>query len=152
MLCSAVPASAGWVFEKQKDLGQDANKMQWYLGDYGTTSEGIPFATVRKYYTGEKQKEETINLLMSKYAIAPDVAGGLYFTEYEYEYTKDGKQFTVTYLRHYNMLGQEIHGTVYNNATEATKRVFHVVDPKSIAGKVKDSAIPPAKAPAKKKA
>ena len=132
-VCAATPAVA-WDEAKQKNLGQDHIKMQWYLLDYGKR-DNVPFAISRKYYTNTAVKDETVNLLMSKYGIAPEVAGSLYFTEYEYEYTADGKQFAVTYLRHYDMLGNEIHGTVYDNRTEATKKTFAAVDPKSTPGK-----------------
>lgn len=102
-----------WDASKQKDLKQDANKMQWYLLDYGKDSDDIPFAIARKYYTNATIKNETIELLMSKFGLSPEVAGSLYFTEYGYEYTPDGKQYAMTYLRHYDMLGNELHGTTY---------------------------------------
>jgi len=127
--------------------------MQWYLLDYDTKEGEIPFVIVRKYYTNEKIKNDTIELLMSKFSITPEVAGSLYFTEYEYEYTKDGKQFTVAYQRHYDMLGNEVHGTVYDDASEATKKVFYNVSDSFAAGKSKDFAMPkpaPAKAPARR--
>ena len=152
IICSALPASAGWVFEKQKDLGRDTNNTQWYIGDYGTKDGGIPFATVRSYYTGTKHKENTIVHLMSNYGIAPEIANELNFTEYEYEYTKDGKQFAVIYRRHYyigikdGQAGAHLmYGTDYNDAT----KVFLNVNDSYSARKSKDSAIPPAKAPAK---
>ena len=141
VVCSALPAMA-WDPEKQKNLGQDHVKMQWYVLDYGTKEDGTPFAVTRKYYTNEKIKQETVELLMSKFGYSSDRAGSLYFTEYEYEYTKDGKQFAVTYLRHYDMLGNEIHGTVYNNATEATKKVFAGFDANSTPGKAVALAMP----------
>jgi hypothetical protein len=125
--------------------------MQWYLLDYGTR-DGVPFAVSRKYYTNESIKQQTIDLLMSKYGIAADVAGSIYFTEYEYEYSKDGKQFAVTYLRHYDMLGNEIYGTVYDDSTETTKKVFAAVDPQSTPGKGVALALPkPSAQTAKKK-
>jgi hypothetical protein len=123
--------------------------MQWYLLDYGVKDDGVPFAVSRKYYTNESIKQQTIDLLMSKYGISSDVAGSLYFTEYEYEYSKDGKQFAVTYLRHYDMLGNEIYGTVYDDSSEAAKKIFAAVDPKSTPGKGVALALP--KAPAAKK-
>lgn len=129
----ASPALA-WDASKQKDLGQDHIKMKWWLLDYGKNNN-VPFAITRKYYTNTAVKEETVELLMSKYGISPEVANSLYFTEYGYEYTPDGKQFAVTYLRHYDMLGNEIHGTVYDNSSEATKKTFVAVDPKHAAGK-----------------
>lgn len=116
-----------WDAAKQKDLGQDANKMKWWLLDYGKDSNGVPYAISRKYYTNQTIKNETIELLMSKFGISPEVAGSLYFTEYGYEYTPDGKQFAVTYLRHYDMLGNEIHGTVYDDSSEATAKTFIAV-------------------------
>ncbi|MDR1874889.1 MAG: hypothetical protein LBQ90_07780, partial [Synergistaceae bacterium] len=157
VIFSALPAMAaeGWDPNKQKNLGQDHVKMQWYLLDYGT-KEGVPFAVARKYYTNDAIKRETIDLLMSKFSLAPDVAGSLYFTEYGYEYSKDGKQFAVTYLRHYDMLGNEIYGTVYDGSSDALKKTFLAVDSASAAGKGvplalgKTPAKTPAKAPAKK--
>jgi hypothetical protein len=148
---SALPASA-WDAEKQKNLGQDSVKMQWYLLDYGTEG-GVPYVIARKYYTSESVKQQTIDLLMSKYGLAPDLAGSLYFTEYRYEYTPDGKQFAVAYLRHYDMQGEEIHGTVYDDSSEATKKAFAPVDPKHASGKGVALALPkpaPAKTAAKK--
>ena len=87
--------------------------MTWYLLDYGKNDAGIPYAISRKYYTNATIKNETIELLMSKFGLSPEVAGSLYFTEYGYEYTPDGTQYAMTYLRHYDMLGNELHGTVY---------------------------------------
>ena len=130
----AVTVSPALAWEKQKDLGQDHVKMKWYLLDYGV-KDNVPFAIARKYYTNTSIKSQTVDLLMSKYNISPEVAGSLYFTEYGYEYTPDGKQFAVTYLRHYDMLGNEIYATVYDGSSDALKKVFANVDPKSTPGK-----------------
>ncbi|MBR4196138.1 MAG: hypothetical protein IKQ95_05435 [Synergistaceae bacterium] len=119
----AVPSFA-WDAAKQKQLGQDKNKMTWYILDYGKDANGVPFAVSRKYYTNPTIKNDTIELLMSKFGLSPEKAGSLYFTEYGYEYTPDGKQFAQTYVRHYDMLGNEIHGTVYDDSSEATKKEF----------------------------
>lgn len=119
----AVPSFA-WDAAKQKALGQDKNKMTWYILDYGKDANGVPFAVSRKYYTNTTIKNETIELLMSKFGLPPEKAGSLYFTEYGYEYTPDGKQFAQTYVRHYDMLGNEIHGTVYDNSSDAAKKDF----------------------------
>ena len=119
--------SLAWDASKQKTLGQDKNKMTWYRLDYGKDSNGVPFAISRKYYTNTTIKNETIELLMSKFGISPEVAGSLYFTEYGYEYTPDGKQFALTYLRHYDMLGNLIHGTEYDGSTEATQKTFAAI-------------------------
>ena len=143
MVCSALPAIA-WDPEKQKNLGQDHIKMQWYILDYGTKEDGTPFSVARKYYTNEKVKQDTVELLMSKFGYSAELAGSLYFTEYEFEYTKDGKQFATSYLRHYDMLGNEIHGTVYDDSSEAVKKVFAAIDANSTPGKGLALAMPPA--------
>ena len=117
----AVPSFA-WDAAKQKALGQDKNKMTWYILDYGKDANGVPFAVSRKYYTNATMKNDTIELLMSKFGLSPEKAGSLYFTEYGYEYTPDGQQFAQTYVRHYDMLGNEIHGTVYDDSSESAKK------------------------------
>lgn len=122
----AVPSFA-WDAAKQKALGQDKNKMTWYILDYGKDTNGVPFAVSRKYYTNTTIKNETIELLMSKFGLSPERAGSLYFTEYGYEYTPDGKQFAETYVRHYDMLGNEIYGTVYDGSSEAATKKFIAV-------------------------
>ncbi len=122
----AVPSFA-WDAAKQKPLGQDKNKMTWYILDYGKDTNGVPFAVSRKYYTNTTIKNETIELLMSKFGLSPERAGSLYFTEYGYEYTPDGKQFAETYVRHYDMLGNEIYGTVYDGSSEAATKKFIAV-------------------------
>ena len=97
--------------------------MKWWLLDYGKDEAGVPFAVSRKYYTNQTVKNETIELLMSKFGISPEVAGSLYFTEYRYEYSPDGSQYAMTYLRHYDMLGNEIHGTVYEGENKTFSSV-----------------------------
>lgn len=116
--------SFAWDAAKQKALGQDKNKMTWYILDYGKTSNDVPFAVTRKYYTNTTIKNDTIELLMSKFGLSPEKAGSLYFTEYGYEYTPDGKQFAETYVRHYDMLGNEIYGTVYDDSSDTAKKKF----------------------------
>ena len=147
--------SFAWDAAKQKALGPDKNKMTWYILDYGKDSNGVPFAVARKYYTNATIKNETIELLMSKFSLSPEVAGSLYFTEYGYEYTPDGKQFAQTYVRHYDMLGNEIHGTVFDDSSEATKKNFILLS--SVVGSNPYKAAPYAlgksiSAPAAKKA
>lgn len=94
------------------NFGQDANKMQWYLVNYGKNDEGT-FACTRKYYTNPDEKQKTIDLIVEKFAIDKEAASGLYFTEYGYIYSADGKQFAVTYLNHYDMVGNVIKSTEY---------------------------------------
>lgn len=156
VVVSALPALA-WDPAKQKNLGQDHVKMQWYLLDYGQ-KDGVPYAVARKYYTNESIKQQTIDLLMSKFALSPEIASNLYFTEYGYEYSKDGKQFAVTYLKHYDMLGNEIYSTVFDDSNENLQKKFAAVDHKSTPGKAAQLALgkplapaAPQKAPAKKK-
>ena len=149
MVAAVSSPAFAWDPAKQKNLGQDHIKMQWYLLDYGK-KDNAPFAVARKYYTNTSVKQQTVDLLMSKYSLSPEVAGSLYFTEYGYEYTPDGKQFAVTYLKHFDMLGNEIYGTVYDGSSEATKKVFAAVDPKSTPGK--GLAYAQGKTPAQQKA
>ena len=112
-----------WEAAKQKKLSLDENGMQWYILDYGKDSAGVPFAVSRKYYTNEKIKTETIELLMSKYGISPEVASSLYCTEYRYEYTPDGQQYAMTYLEHLDILGKVIHRTAYEGEEKAFQSV-----------------------------
>ncbi|MBQ3454853.1 MAG: hypothetical protein IJG36_00320 [Synergistaceae bacterium] len=135
----AVPSFA-WDAAKQKALGQDKNKMTCYILDYGKDANGIPFAVSRKYYTNQTIKNETIELLMSKFGLSPEKAGSLYFTEYGYEYTPDGKQFAMTYQRHYDMLGNEIYGTVFDDSSETTKKNF--IQLSAVAGQTPAKAAP----------
>ncbi len=148
VVASAVPAMA-WDSNKQKALGQDPNKMTWYILDYGMNG-GIPYAVSRKYYTNQTEKDKTIELLMSKFSISPEIAGSLYFTEYGYEFTPDGKQFAVTYLRHYDMLGNEIHGTVYEGENKEFNAVSGFVLPKASNLALGKSIAEPKKTTAKK--
>ena len=97
MAAAASSPALAWDAAKQKNLGQDHIKMQWYLLDYGKR-DNVLFAVARKYYTNTSVKQQTVDLLMSKYSLSPEVANSLYFTEYGYEYTPDGKQFAVAYL------------------------------------------------------
>ncbi len=124
MLIALASPVLAWDESKTKDLGRDGNNMQWWLLEYGKNAEGKNYAITRKYYTNAKIKNETIELLMSKFGTSPEVANSLYFTEYGYEYTDDGKQFALTYLTHYDRLGNEIHGTIYDDSSEATKKNF----------------------------
>jgi hypothetical protein len=74
---------------------------------------------------------------MSKFGCSPELAGSLYGTEYEYEYTKDGKQFAVKYIRHFNQnIGNNIiHETIYDDSSEAATKIFAAVVPDQTVGK-----------------
>ena len=98
------------------NFGQDHIKMQWYLVNYGEEN-GVHFANARKYYTNPDVKAETIALIVEKFGTDQELANGLYFTEYGYAYSKDGKSFAVTYINHYDMLGKVIRATEYDEAS-----------------------------------
>ena len=134
VVCSALPAVA-WDPNKQHNLGLDNVNMQWWILDYGTNADKTHFSVVRKYYTNEKIKQDTVEVLMSKFGYSPEVAGSLYFTEYGFVYTANGAQFATTYVRHYDMLGHMIHGTNYDDSSEETKRTFSAVVPNHASGK-----------------
>ena len=126
MLTVIVYPAMAWDAAKQEDFGLDKNGMHWWLLDYGKDeTSGAPFAIVRKYYSNKKVKEETVELIMSKFGISGEIAGSLYFTEYGYEYTEDGKQFALTYLCHYDMLGHEIRKTEYG--TDDNPKTFSAI-------------------------
>ena len=110
--------------EKQVYLGLDHVEMLWYIVDYGIKEDGTPFAVTRRYFTNASIRQETVELLMYKFGIEYEVAGSLYFTQFGYEYTQDGRQFAITYIRHRDQLGNDIHGTVFDNSCEETMRVF----------------------------
>ncbi len=107
--------SASWAPAQEVtpvNLGQDGNKMQWYVVNYGKNDQEH-FAAARRYYTNVNEKKTIVELLMSKFNIAKETADTLYFTEYGYVYSKDGKQFALSYLNHYDMVGQVIYSTEY---------------------------------------
>ena len=113
IVCSAFIFSANtpsdaWDKKKMVNLGEDKNKMTWFILDYGKKSNGVPFAVARKYYTNPEIRKSTINLLISKFKADQKRANELHFTQYEYAYTTDGKQFKQVYERHYDMSGKEI--------------------------------------------
>ena len=112
-LVLSVSAAFASAAPQPVNFGQDANKMQWYLMTYGKNDDGIHVATARKYYTNPDEKQKIIDLIVEKFGTEREFASGLYFTEYGYVYSNDGKSFAVTYLNHYNMVGKEIRSTVY---------------------------------------
>ncbi|NLM71244.1 MAG: hypothetical protein GX181_04680 [Synergistaceae bacterium] len=113
LLVSGLAASADI---QPVNFGQDHIKMQWYLVNYGSDN-GVLFANARKYYTNPTVKEETIQLIVEKFGTDQEVADGLYFTEYGYVYSSDGKSFAVTYINHYDMLGGVIRSTEYDESS-----------------------------------
>ncbi len=111
---AAIAMAAQTAAPEPVNLGQDANKMQWYLVNYGK-GDDFSFASARKYYTNPDEKSKTIGLICEKFGIDNETASGLYFTEYGYAYSADGKEFAVTYISHYDMGGQMIKSTEYDS-------------------------------------
>lgn len=133
MASAAAPASG--LSDGNVSLGQDHVKMTWYLVGYGKiAATGDYAAIVRKYYTNQGIKNETVELLMSKFGLDAEKAASLYFTEYEYLYAKDLKSFGVGYVRHYDMVGHEVHGTVYDNSADDKKQTWVATQPKGPSG------------------
>ena len=127
------------------NFGKDANKMQWYLVNYGK-EENTAFAEARKYYTNPDEKLKTADLLATKFGIEKERASELYFTQYRYVYSADGKQFALASIQHYDMLGNIIHSTEY----EGKDRVFYAMSKGMIPLKAYDYAS--GKLPVQKKA
>lgn len=105
---SAISPSDAADLKKVANLGEDKDKMAWYIMDYGRDSKGLPFAVARKYYTNNKIRQQIINSLISRYKVDEEKAKELYFTAYRYEFTEDGKQFKEVYERHYGRSGEQI--------------------------------------------
>ena len=127
------------------NFGKDANKMQWYLVNYGK-GEKEPFAVARKYYTNPDEKQKTADLIATKFGIEKERASEIYFTQYRYVYSADGKQFALAYIQHYDMIGNIINSTEY----EGEDRVFYGMTKGMIPLKAYDYAS--GKLPAQKKA
>jgi len=110
--------------ERQVYLGMDHVGMLWYIMDYGIRENGTPFSVTRRYFTNETIRQEIIEILMDRFDIPPEIANTLYFTEFGYEYTQDGTQFAFTYIRHRDQLGNDIHGTIFDNSSEDSMRTY----------------------------
>jgi opacity protein-like surface antigen len=116
LLALFVTGFAAFAAVQPVNFGQDHIKMQWYLVNYGEDN-GVHFANARKYYTNPEVKAETIELIVEKFGTDQEMANGLYFTEYGYVYSKDGKAFAVTYINHYDMVGNLIRSTEYEESS-----------------------------------
>ena len=130
--------------EKQVYLGLDHIGMLWYIVDYGIKEDGTPFAVTRRYYTNEHIRQEIVGLLITNFGHSEEVAGSLYFTEYGYEYTQDGRQFALTYVRHHDQLGGYIHGTVFDGSCESSTRTYSDVVPTHAVGRALTLIMQPA--------
>lgn len=120
--------------ERQIYLGKNHVNMLWFILDYGTNEDGTHFSVARKYYTNREIWQETVELLMSNFGHSAELAGSLHFTEFEFEYTEDGRQFATTSLRHFDMLGNEIHGTVWDNSSPDRMKTFSPIVPAHASG------------------
>ena len=129
-----LPASAEKAFVKQVTIGRDSAGQTWYLTDYGV-DYNTPYAVARKYYTSEAVKYDTIEKLESRYNVPESRASALYFTEYKYEYTPDGKQYSEVYRMHYDMMGKLIYGFEFDNSSGAKRKYFVKVTGNSIMSK-----------------
>ncbi|MCL1941515.1 MAG: hypothetical protein FWG09_06185, partial [Synergistaceae bacterium] len=71
LVISCAAAGAAELVDGNVSLGQDHVQMMWYLVGYEKTSPetGAPSGTVRKYYTYVGIKNETIELLMSRFGL-----------------------------------------------------------------------------------
>jgi len=146
-------ASASALVDGNVSLGQH-NNMVWYMVGYekAAAETGAPGAIVRRYYgTNAGYRSETVELLMSKFNVKPEIAGGLYFTEYRYVYSADFKTFIVTYIRHHGMAGELIHETEFTGLSEATKPPVANIDAKGPSGLALDAVRKIEKIPAPKK-
>lgn len=123
VLACAGLALADDAYVKQVNIGQDKSGMTWYLLDYGT-KKNIPYAVARKYYTSDMIKSETIELLTSRYSVPETKAQRLYFTEYKYEYSTDGRQYAEIYRKYYDVAGEEIYGIRFNKRSGARSKHF----------------------------
>ena len=149
-----VSGSVAFAAVQPVNFGEDHIKMQWYLVNYGEEN-GVHFANARKYYTNSDVKAETISLIVEKFGTDQELANGLYFTEYGYVYSKDGKSFAVTYINHYDMVGNVIRATEYDEGSREFVGMSKDMIPfKAYAyatGKAKPASAPAKPAPAKKK-
>ena len=120
VLIAQFPAYSENSFELQADLGRDPEGSTWYIIDYGRTSSSA-YAVARKYYTAEDVRNDVIDELISEYSVSEETAEQLYFTEYRYDYTADGKQYSEVYEIHYDKLGHQIYGTISASSRTGTR-------------------------------
>ena len=96
------------AFLRQKNLGKDRAGVQWWIVDFGTSVSGY-YAIAREYYnTNATAKSELVYSLSTRYGISSDRAEAVYFAEFRFEYTSDGRQYTEVSRVLYDMRGEEI--------------------------------------------
>ena len=133
---TAVPAMA--APEMPVNLGLDHVNMQWWIVNVGKRDDGTPFAITRRFYTNEAIRQDIVDILMTRFGHPPEVAGALFGTEYEYEYTRDRRQFAVTRITHFSQPrigGNLIHETIFDDSAEDRMKTFQAVDPNHAVGR-----------------
>ena len=117
------------AFVRQKNLGRDRAGIQWWIVDFGTNMSGY-YAVAREYYnTNAAAKSELVYALSSRYGISQSRAEDVYFAEFRFEYTSDGRQCTEASRVLYNMRGEEI------CAYRTGHKVFNPVMPNTVQSK-----------------
>lgn len=93
---------------RQKNLGKDRTGIQWWIVDFGTSASGY-YAIAREYYnTNAAAKSELVYALTTRYGVSQSRAEDVYFAEFRFEYTSDGRQYTEVSRVLYDMRGEEI--------------------------------------------
>ena len=135
VVCSALPAAAT---QFPVNLGTDHVNMQWWIVNAGVREDGTPFAITRRFFTNETIRQEIIDILMTRFGHPAELAGLLFGTEFEYEYTRDRTQFATVRITHFSqprMDGNLIHQTIFDNSCENTMRTYQAVDPNHAVGR-----------------
>ena len=120
------------------NLGLDHVNMTWWIVNAGVREDGTPFAITRKFYTNEAIRQDYVEILMTRFGHPPELAGALFGTEYEYEYTRDRSQFAITRISHFSQPrfdGTLIHETIFDDSGEGRMRTFQPVDPNHAVGR-----------------
>lgn len=96
------------AFPRQKNLGKDRAGIQWWIRDFGASASGY-YAIAREYYnTNAGAKSELVYALTTRYGISSSRAEDVYFAEFRFEYTPDGRQYAEISRVLYDMRGDEI--------------------------------------------
>jgi len=137
-MLSPTPPATGATVEMPVNLGLDHVNMQWWIVEAGTREDGTLFAVTRRFFTNERIRQEIVEILMTRFGYAPDVAGALFGTEYEYEYTQDRRQFATVRITHFSQPrigGNLIHETIFDDSGDDRMRTYQAVDPNHAVGR-----------------
>ena len=110
------------AFDKQVSIGRDRAGMTWYLIDYGKESS-VYYAVARKYYTSEAGKNETIEILTSRYSVKESKAKKLQFVEYRYEYSSDQARYAEVSRKYYDGRGNLLCGLEFTGTKKTYVKV-----------------------------